>query len=317
MSRAIGDRQQGEKTTQNHSVTGRDMLRHKSAGNLLMARRNVPADRTGGMPSAQLTLHNGQKIPQLGLGVWKAAAGDCYRAVRTALEVGYRHIDTARIYGNEEDVGRAVRDSGIAREEIYVTTKLWNSDQPKALRAFNDSLARLGLDYVDLYLVHFPVTKTRAQAWKDMEQILASGKTRSIGVSNYTPRHLDELLSASSVKPVVNQIELHPWLAQKELRHYCEARGILIEAYSPLAHGQKAEDLSLKPMADRYGKTVAQLLLRWSIQKGNIVLVKSVSPKRIAENIAIFDFEIDDTDMAKLDALDTNLRTCWDPSNTP
>lgn len=269
------------------------------------------------MSAPQIALHNGQKIPQLGFGVWKAAAGECYTAVRTALEVGYRHIDTARIYGNEEDVGRAIRDSKIPREEIYVTTKLWNSDQPKAIKAFDESLARLGLDYLDLYLVHFPVTKSRAQAWKDMEHILASGKTRSVGVSNYMPRHLDELLAASSLKPVVNQIELHPWLAQHELKHYCESRDIRIEAYSPLAHGQKVGDLSLKPLADAYGKTVAQLVLRWSIQKDNIVLVKSVSPQRIAENYAIFDFEISAQDMAKLDALDENLRTCWDPSNTP
>ncbi|HNA78945.1 MAG TPA: aldo/keto reductase [Turneriella sp.] len=270
-----------------------------------------------GMLSSQITLHNGQKIPQLGFGVWKAAEGECYKAVRTALEVGYRHIDTARIYGNEEDVGRAIRDSKIPREEIYVTTKLWNSDQPKAQKAFDDSLARLGLDYIDLYLVHFPVTKSRAQAWKDMEHILASGKTRSVGVSNYMQRHLDELLAASSLKPVVNQVELHPWLSQQELKQHCESRGIRIEAYSPLAHGQKVGDLSLKPMADKYGKSVAQLILRWSIQKGNIVLVKSVSPQRIAENFAIFDFEISVQDMAKLDALDENLRTCWDPSNTP
>ncbi|HNJ65461.1 MAG TPA: aldo/keto reductase [Turneriella sp.] len=270
-----------------------------------------------GMLSSQITLHNGQKIPQLGFGVWKAAEGECYKAVRTALEVGYRHIDTARIYGNEEDVGRAIRDSGIAREEIYVTTKLWNSDQPKAQKAFDDSLARLGLDYIDLYLVHFPVTKSRAQAWKDMEQILASGKTRSVGVSNYMQRHLDELLAASSLKPVVNQVELHPWLSQQELKQHCESRGIRIEAYSPLAHGQKVGDLSLKPMADKYGKSVAQLILRWSIQKGNIVLVKSVSPQRIAENFVIFDFEIDGSDMTKLDSLNENLRTCWDPSNTP
>lgn len=256
-------------------------------------------------------------VPQLGFGVWKAAEGECYKAVRTALDTGYRHIDTARIYGNEEDVGRAIKDSGIAREQIYVTTKLWNSDQPKAEQAFETSLGRLGLDYIDLYLVHFPVTKSRAQAWQAMEKIYASGKARSVGVSNYMPRHLDELLAASQLKPVVNQIELHPWLSQQELKQYCESRGIRIEAYSPLAHGQKVGDESLKPLADKYGKSVAQVLLRWSIQKGNIVLVKSVSPQRIAENYAIFDFEIDSGDMAKLDSLNENLRTCWDPSNTP
>lgn len=267
--------------------------------------------------SASIRLNDGHSIPQLGFGVWKAAEGECYKAVRTALDTGYRHIDTARIYGNEEDVGRAIKDSGIPRDQIFVTTKLWNSDQPKAEQAFEASLARLGLDYIDLYLVHFPVTKSRAQAWQAMEKISASGKVRSVGVSNYMPRHLDELLAASQLKPVVNQIELHPWLSQQELKQYCESRGIRIEAYSPLAHGQKVADESLKPLADKYGKSVAQVLLRWSIQKGNIVLVKSVSPQRIAENYAIFDFEIDAGDMAKLDSLNENLRTCWDPSNTP
>lgn len=264
-----------------------------------------------------ITLENGKKIPQLGFGVWKASSGDCYQAVKTALETGYRHIDTARIYGNEEDVGRAIKDSGIPRDEVFVTTKLWNSDQAKAQKAFDDSLARLGLDYVDLYLVHFPVTKTRAAAYAELEKIHASGKTRSIGVSNYMPAHLDELLATAKIKPVVNQIELHPWLAQKELKTYCESRGIKIQAYSPLAHGQKTGDESLKPVADKHGKSIAQVLLRWSIQKGNIVLVKSVSPARIAENFSIFDFELDADDLKVIDALDSNLRTCWDPSATP
>lgn len=266
---------------------------------------------------SQLKLHDGHVIPQLGFGVWKAAEGNCYRAVRTALDCGYRHIDTARIYGNEEDVGRAIRESGISREQIFVTTKLWNSDQAKAEKAFADSLARLGLDYIDLYLIHFPVTKTRVQAWKELEKIHASGRTRSIGVSNYMPRHLDELFAASAVKPVVNQIELHPWLSQAELKKFCESKEIRIEAYSPLAHGQKVADASLQPIAAKHGKSIAQVLLRWSVQKGNIVLVKSVSEKRIAENFAIFDFELDDNDLAKLDALNENLRTCWDPSGTP
>lgn len=264
-----------------------------------------------------LKLNDGTSIPQLGFGVWKASSGDCYKAVRTALELGYRHIDTAKIYGNEEDVGRAIKDSGIPRSEIYVTTKLWNSDQAKAHRAFEESLNRLALEYVDLYLIHFPVTKSRMAAYADLEQIKASGKARSIGVSNYMPAHIDELLKVCKTKPVVNQIELHPWLAQKELKAHCEAQGIHIEAYSPLAHGQKTGDVSLRPVADKHGKTIAQVLLRWSIQKGNIVLVKSVSPSRIAENLAIFDFELDASDLATLDALDSNLRTCWDPSGTP
>lgn len=264
----------------------------------------------------RIKLNDGHEIPQLGFGVWKAGAGECYKAVRAALDAGYRHIDTARIYGNEEDVGRAIRESGLPRSEIYVTTKLWNTDQARAETAFAGSLERLGLDYIDLYLIHFPVTKSRAAAWQALEQIHASGKARSIGVSNYMPKHLDELLATAKVKPVVNQIELHPWLSQTELKTYCESRGIRIEAYSPLAHGQKVEDVSLKPLAERYGKSVAQILLRWSIQKGNVVLVKSVSPSRIAENFAIFDFEIAAQDMATLDSMNENLRTCWDPSGT-
>ena len=175
-----------------------------------------------------IDLADGNTIPQIGFGVWKAGEGECYSAVRAALEIGYRHIDTARIYGNEEDVGRAIKDSGIAREQIFVTTKLWNSDQPKAQTAFDDSLARLGLDYVDLYLIHFPVTKSRVQAWKDLGKIKASGRAKSIGVSNYMQRHLDELFAASDVKPVVNQVELHPWLSQKTLKAYCESRYIHI-----------------------------------------------------------------------------------------
>ena len=269
------------------------------------------------MPAPLVDLHDGQQIPQLGFGVWKAGEGECYKAVRTALEVGYRHIDTARIYGNEEDVGQAIKDSGIPREQIFVTTKLWNSDQAKAQIAFDESLARLGLDYIDLYLIHFPVTKSRVQAWKELEKIKNSGRAKSIGVSNYMQRHLDELFAASEIKPVVNQIELHPWLSQQALKTYCESRYIAIEAYSPLAHGQKVADVSLKPVADKHGKTIAQVILRWSVQRGNIVLVKSVSPNRIAENFGIFDFQLDDSEMEKIDSLNENLRTCWDPSNTP
>lgn len=264
----------------------------------------------------KITLNNGQQIPQLGFGVWKAPAGECYKAVRTALEVGYRHIDTARIYGNEEDVGRAIRESGIDRGEIFVTTKLWNSDQAKAEKSFEDSLKRLGCEYIDLYLIHFPVTKTRKAAWGDLEKIAQGGHVRSIGVSNYMPRHLEELLAGCAIKPAVNQIELHPWLSQVELRDYCAKHGICVEAYSPLAHGQKVADVSLEPLAAKHGKSIAQILLRWSIQSGNIVLVKSVSPNRIAENFAVFDFELSASDMQLLDGLDADLRTCWDPSKT-
>lgn len=265
----------------------------------------------------KLTLNDGKLIPQLGFGVWKASAGECYNAVRTALDVGYRHIDTARIYGNEADVGRAIKESGIAREEIFVTTKLWNSDQNKPEKAFADSLARLDCGYVDLYLVHFPVTATRAAAYAALEKIHATGAARSIGVSNYMPSHLKELLATCSVPPVVNQIEVHPWLAQKELKALCAEKNIIVQAYSPLAHGQKTGDAALAPIAQKHKKSIAQILLRWSIEMGNVVLVKSVSAQRIAENFAIFDFALDADDMKILAGLDSGLRTCWDPSATP
>jgi diketogulonate reductase-like aldo/keto reductase len=265
----------------------------------------------------EIKLNSGHTIPNLGFGVWKAPRGECQRAVLTALQVGYRHIDTASIYGNEEDVGKAIRESGVPRDEIFVTTKLWNSSHARAEIAFEESLKKLGLDYVDLYLIHFPVTKTRVAAYHELEKIQLSGRAKSIGVSNYMPAHLDELLTNCSVKPAVNQIELHPWLSQIELKEYCESRGIHIEAYSPLAHGEKVADVALLPIAKKYNKSIAQVLLRWSIQRGNIVLVKSVSENRIRENFNIFDFVLDDADMKFLNGLNEDLRTCWDPSKTP
>jgi len=264
--------------------------------------------------NSRLTMNDGNSIPALGLGVWQTPSGSvCESAVLAALEAGYRHIDTAAIYGNEDSVGSAIRKSGIPREQIFVTTKLWNEHHGDPVRAFNGSLRHLGLDYLDLYLIHFPV-RERNESWKVMEQIAKDGAARSIGVSNFTIRHLDQLLSRSSKVPVVNQVEMHPFLYQKELIEYCRAKNILVEAYSPLTHGQRLKDRRLGVIAQTYSKSPAQILIRWGLQHGMVSLPKSVHRERIIEN-AQLDFEISPSDMLQLDALNENLRTCWDPTN--
>jgi diketogulonate reductase-like aldo/keto reductase len=239
--------------------------------------------------------------------------------VRAALELGYRHVDTARVYGNEREVGRALRDSGVPRESVFVTTKLWNADQgfDSALAACRTSLADLGLDYVDLYLVHFPVTKRRQDSWRALEQLRSEGLARSIGVSNYTARHLSELLSTCKTPPAMNQVEMHPFLAQSELRAFCSLHSILVEAYSPLAHGERIDDERIGAVAARHGRTNAQVMIRWALQHGTVVIPKSVRRDRIAENLASLDFELTGSDMLSLDALDDGYRTCWDPSEVP
>jgi diketogulonate reductase-like aldo/keto reductase len=262
-------------------------------------------------------LNDGRKIPALGLGVWKTPNGkQCESAVLAALELGYRHIDTASIYGNEESVGAALRQSGIAREDVFVTTKLWNEDHRDPARAFNASLKRLRLDYVDLYLIHFPV-KQRNESWAVMDGLHESGKARSIGVSNFTIRHLEELLRRTNRVPAVNQVEFHPFLNQQDLTEYCQSKSILIEAYSPLTHGKRLNDPRLLEVAGRYEKTSAQVLIRWCLQHGMAVLPKSVRRERIQENADVFDFQISDEDMKLLDNLNEDLRTCWDPTDVP
>lgn len=267
--------------------------------------------------TTRIKLNNGTEIPIFGLGTYRAKAGEeTEKAVLTALEVGYRHIDTAAIYGNEEDVGRALAKSEVPREEIFVTTKLWNRDHgyESTLAAFERSLNKLGLEYVDLYLIHWPVEDLRLETWKAMEKIYREGKARAIGVSNYMQWHLEELLPVAEVVPAVNQVEFSPYLYQKELQKFCEDRGIKIEAYSPLTKGRKLGDARLVEIAEKYGKTPAQILLRWCIQKGTIILAKSSKPERIQENASIFDFEISQEDMNLLDQFDEGLRTGWDPS---
>ena len=264
-----------------------------------------------------IKLNNGIKIPILGLGMWQIPNGKvCEEAVLAGLSAGYRHIDTAAIYENEESVGNAIRKSNIARKEIFAATKLWNDDHNDVEKAFNESLSRLHLDYVDLYLMHFPVPE-RNDSWKVLERIYKSGNARAIGVSNFTIRHLKELMANAEVMPAVNQVEFHPYLYQKELLDFCNKSGIKIEAYSPLTHGHKLNDMKLVEIAKRYNKSTAQLLIRWGLQHDLIVLPKTANKNRIAENASVFDFEISREDMGKLDSFNENLRTCWDPTQVP
>jgi diketogulonate reductase-like aldo/keto reductase len=268
----------------------------------------------------RVKLAGGVQMPRFGLGVWQAGAGaETRKAVAEALSVGYRLVDTASAYRNEADVGQAVRESGLARSEVFVTTKLWNSDHgyEETLRACDRSLGRLGLEQLDLYLVHWPVERLRHDTWRAMEKILADGKARAIGVSNYTIRHLDELLARAKVPPAVNQVEFSPFLYQRDLLEHCQRHGIVLESYGPLVRGERMEDPSLVRIAKKKGRTPAQVLLRWGLQHGTIVIPKSVRPERIRENAGLFGWTLDAGDMAALDRLDEGHRTCWDPTNAP
>ncbi|OLE69413.1 glyoxal reductase [archaeon 13_1_20CM_2_51_12] len=265
-------------------------------------------------------LNNNVQMPILGLGVYQTPPGRVTQnSVKFALKLGYRHVDTARIYGNEADVGEAVRESGILREDLFVTTKLWNSDQgyDSTLRAYEASLKRLGLDYVDLYLVHFPVPDVRKESWRAMETLFKKGRCRAIGVSNFTIRHLEELTEESDVIPSVNQVEFHPFLYQKELLDYCQGKRIQVEAYSPLARGERFKQPRILSLAKKYSKTPAQLMIRWGIQHGVVVIPKSTREERIRENSQVFDFDISDDDMMSLDSLNEDLRLNWDPTSVP
>jgi diketogulonate reductase-like aldo/keto reductase len=265
-------------------------------------------------------LNNGIDMPRVGLGVYQAPRGEETRgAVREALRIGYRHIDTARIYGNEKDVGVAVRESGVARNEIFVTTKLWNDDQgyDSALRAFDASLGRLDLEYVDLYLLHWPVPRKRLDSWRALEKLLADGRVRAIGISNFMVHHIDELLAHAKVVPAVNQIELSPFLQQRDVRARCAEKGIVVEAYSPLTRGIRLGHPAVVRVAQRVKRSPAQVLLRWSLQHDLVVLPKSTRAPRIAENAALFDFELGADGMRELDALEEGLVTGWDPREAP
>ena len=267
-----------------------------------------------------LSMNDQRAIPQLGFGVYQASPGEESKgAVLEALRQGYRHIDTAQFYRNEKDVGAAVRESGIARADVFVTTKIANPNQgyESTKKSFERSLQQAGFDYYDLVLVHFPVTARRKDTWRALSELRAEGKAKSIGVSNYTIRHLLELFDQSEVLPAVNQVELSPFCHQKELLAFCEKHKVVVEAYSPLTQARKLADPTIAGVAKKLGKTPAQILLRWAVQHRLVVLPKSVTPARIKENAAIFDFHIADDDMARLDQLDENFRTCWDPSDVP
>lgn len=266
--------------------------------------------------SSKVPTNQSNSVPLLGLGVWKSRPKECYEAVQAALEMGYRHIDTAAIYGNEKEVGAAIKDSGIKRTDIFLVTKLWNADQgyEEALKAIDVSLQKLGTDYVDMYLIHFPVSGKRKDSWKALEKIKMDGKAKSIGVSNFMVSHLEDLLKESSIVPAMNQVEYHPFLQDTSLKEYCQKKGILLEAYSPLAHGQKLEDERLTTLAKKYNKSNAQILIRWSLQSGNVVIPKSKNPTRIRENADVFGFTISPEDMIEITSWNENFRTCWDPT---
>lgn len=268
------------------------------------------------------TLVGGVEIPRLGLGVYRSEPGRETRdAVLAALEMGYRHIDTAAAYGNEQDVGEAIRRSSVAREDVFVATKLWNDDHgyDAALRAFDESLDNLGLDYVDLYLIHWPVPLLRLDSWRALERIHADGRARAIGVSNFLVRHLDELLAHASAPPAINQIELHPFIyrSREDTVELCRKRGIAVEAYSPLTKAQRMDHPVIRRIARAHHRTPAQVLIRYALEKDTIVLPKSVHPERIRENADVFDFQLDSVEVAMLDALDEGLATGWDPADAP
>ncbi|OEJ24184.1 oxidoreductase [Streptomyces agglomeratus] len=266
-----------------------------------------------------LTLNNGVEMPQLGFGVWQVPDDEAEKAVGTAIRAGYRSIDTAAIYENETGTGKAIAASGVARDELFVTTKLWNSEQgfDSTLRAFDASLAKLGLDYVDLYLIHWPLPSKDAylDTYRAFEKIYADGRARAIGVSNFLPEHLERLIGETSVVPAVNQIELHPQLQQARSRAFHAEHGIATEAWSPLGQGKGLLEVpTVVAVARKHGKTPAQAVLRWHLQTGNVVIPKSVTPSRIEENLDVFDFELDADDLAAFAALDEGKRLGPDPA---
>lgn len=264
------------------------------------------------------TLRNGVQMPYLGLGTYLADnENEVVDAVRHAVNMGYRHIDTASVYKNEEGVGKGIRESDVARSELFVVSKVWNADQgyEETLRAFEQSLDRLQLDYLDLYLIHWPVTEKYKETWKAMEKLYAEKRIRAIGVSNFLEHHLDDLMGASEVAPMVNQMEFHPFLVQQELIDYCSAHGIQYEAWSPFMQGKLFEMDFCDALVEKYDKTPAQLILRYNLQKGVVTIPKSVKKERIRSNADIFDFELADADIKYLDDLDRGERTGPDPDN--
>ncbi|MEH7074299.1 aldo/keto reductase [Neobacillus drentensis] len=264
------------------------------------------------------TLNNGVKMPWFGLDVFKVDEGpELVNAVKTAIQHGYRSIDTAAIYGNEEGVGRGIKESGIAREELFITSKVWNADlgYDSTLAAYQTSLDKLGLDYLDLYLIHWPVAGKYKEAWRALETLYKEGRVRAIGVSNFQVHHLEDLMKVAEVKPMVNQVEYHPRLTQKEVQAFCREQGIQFEAWSPLMQGQLLDNEVLAEIAAKYNKSVAQIILRWDLQNGVVTIPKSTKENRIIENSRVFDFKLTQEEMDQIDSMNQNHRVGPDPDN--
>ncbi|KUO94773.1 aldo/keto reductase [Ferroacidibacillus organovorans] len=266
------------------------------------------------------TLHNGVKMPWVGLGVWQAKDGqEVEQAVRSAIELGYRSIDTAAIYGNEVGVGTAIKDSGVKREDLFITTKVWNARQgyDSTLAAFDESMEKLGLEYLDLYLIHWAIAGKYNDTWRALEKLYSDGRVRAIGVSNFQVEHLEDVIKNGTIKPMVNQVEFHPLLTEQPIYDFCKKEGIQMEAWSPLMRGG---ELLAKPviveLSEKYGKTPAQIVLRWDLEKGVVTIPKSVRKERIAENANLFDFSLTADEVARIDALNENKRSFeYDPYN--
>lgn len=264
------------------------------------------------------TLHNGVKMPWFGLGVFKVQEGsEVVESVKSALRNGYKSIDTAAVYKNEEGVGQALKEAGVPREELFITTKVWNSDQgyESTLQAFETSMEKLGLDYLDLYLIHWPVAGKYKETWKALEKLYKDGRVRAIGVSNFHVHHLKDLMADAEIKPMVNQVEYHPHLAQNELLEFCKAEGIQMEAWSPLKQGELLSEPAIVEIAEKHKKSPAQVILRWDLQNEVVTIPKSIKEHRIIENADIFDFELSAEDMERLNSLNKNERVGPDPDN--
>jgi len=265
--------------------------------------------------NSTIKLNNEIEMPIFGLGTWPLKGKGAYKAVLWALDIGYLLIDTASLYGNESEIGEALKDSKCTREDIFITTKVWNSDQGynNTLKAFKKSLRRLQLEYVDLYLIHWPVSGLRNETWRALEKIYEEGGVRAIGVSNFTIRHLEELLESTSSIPMVNQIEFSPFLFQKELMEYCQAKKIVVEAYTPLTRGRKFNNSVVTNISQKWDKTPAQVLIRWGVQHNVIEIPKSGSKQHLIDNANIFDFKLNEEDMTQLDNLNEDYRIVDDP----
>ncbi|YCA44224.1 aldo/keto reductase [Bacillus sp. JZ8] len=264
------------------------------------------------------TLHNGIEMPWFGLGVFKVEDGsEVIESVKSAIKAGYISIDTAAVYGNEEGVGKGIADSGVDRKRLFVTSKVWNSDQgyESTLKAFDTTLEKLGLEYLDLYLIHWPVEGKYKETWKALEKLYKDGRIRAIGVSNFQIHHLEDLLTDAEIVPMVNQVEYHPHLTQKELQAFCKDKGIQLEAWSPLKQGELLQDETITRIADKYNKSAAQVILRWDLQNEVVTIPKSTKEHRIIQNADIFDFQLTKEEMNEINALNKNERVGPDPDN--